>query len=364
MIVTQPLPVALQERAGSSGKITVDTESGVIRNVKFLGWDSKNPASALRLPRTEFGDALDRPYRYDMQEAPAALPHYNQVQVFEDHPTDDTERSVRTLVGETANPRIEQDGIYGDICYLRETEAGRRLAEVAQRMPHQLGCSHVATGFCELRENQVVITGYRPESVDVVTRPATTRGLHESVRTIMASKDKKRSLRDAILAAPPKTKYRAQLIEMMDDGQLDDALATEEPDGATPEDTIRQGLVAAIVQKLDEASDDQIQQVLVVLEIGVPLADASGDADEVEAEESLRRLEAKALLLESLRKATPERIEAVAAVASAKRKALVASWPQDLVGETRKRPAVVSTWESEHVPSDAYRQRVERLLSE
>lgn len=369
-------PLSVRERSlPATSKIEVDTERGVIRNVKLLGWESKNPASVLRLSRTEFGAALDEPYSYSSRDAAVALPYYDRVQVFEDHPTDDMERSVRTLVGETSNPRIEVDGIYGDICYLRETETGRRLAEVAQRMPHQLGCSHVATGIPELVEGRVVITGYRPESVDVVTRPATTRGLHESIvgERDMAKARPKRKLRDAILATPKDTRYRTRLLEMIDDELVDGDIAVAEPEGeegGSPEDLIRQGLIAAINEKLASATDEEIQAVLAALGIESPMA--SGEAEEADTEESLRvrHLEAKALLLESYRKATTERIEAVAAMPAARRKVLVQSWPRDLLESQGKRrsepsrPAVVSSWESENEPSEAYRRRVERLLSE
>lgn len=363
------LPLAIvEDHQPPRVPVEVDEQAAVIKGVKFLGFISANNARGLGLPEDEFGEALDQPYLYDAADAHEALAQYDQLPIYEDHDREaKSGRKTRELIGQTANPTIREDGIYGEVHYLTEREGGRALAEVARRFPKRLGCSHVAEGFPVLREGRIVVTKYRPRSVDIVTQPATTAGLFEDRGNTMPAK-KKRTVKEAVAKA--KDSELKRLFLEMEDMDMEGEVSDER----TPEDVIRDGLIDAISRKLAEASDDQIKEVMTVLGLGEPLGggdDAGTDspAEATAAEESLRTklatAEAKALLLESHRAATSVRVQAVAAAAANGRKALVESWPKDLVpqagGSSRPDGITVDFEESSDV-DPAYAARWQESL--
>ena len=181
-----------------------------------------------------------------------------------------------------------------------------------------------------------------------------------------ASKPKVRmTLRKIIESTPKRTKHRQKLIEMLegdlvqpeegkpvnglpvDDGLpvedlpvADDVVAEVEPE-ATPEEMIRNGLMAAIAVKLENATDEQLQAVMGVFDLdtsitaissadsgpeGLPF-DEGAPAIESTLRTRVASLEAKTMLLESGRNATDVRIRALASASPRDRKPLLESWP-------------------------------------
>lgn len=343
MVSTTPM----FERMSMPGDLTVDRELKIIRNVKLLGFESRNLAGSLSLTpsqRLQFGEALGHPYTYDATFGSQVAEQYNGLQVYIDHPVDKTsglERSVKDLAGVVENVSTRADGIYGDIAYFETTSGGQLLAEIAERQPRAVGCSHAAGGRTELRNNRVVVAEWAPRSVDIVTSPGTTTGLNESLNQEPHTMAKTLTIA-SILEHKSTTKLGTVLREMADAGMIEPETPVDEmePEGEpSPEDQVKAGIVAAIMAKLDSASDDEVLAVLSALGMSAPLSGdspAEGESDgatDTDATESLKteikELKATTLLLEAKRKATPERIEAVAA--STRQSALVNSWPQDLV---------------------------------
>ena len=149
----------------------VDRSSNVIQNMTLLGRVSKNGR------------------RYSERAMQDAVRLYDGVAVYFDHPTDRElrdrggSRSVLDLAGRIRNPRLVGDRVRGDLEVLR-VEPGRSLIfALAEQMPSQAGSSHRATGRVRREGGQDVVEGIdKVFAVELVTDPATTSGLFESVQ--------------------------------------------------------------------------------------------------------------------------------------------------------------------------------------
>lgn len=171
-------PTATQRR--------VDRENGVIPGVKILGLTSKNGQS----------------YRPEAVQGATKL--YDGAHVFIAHPErsrPDAERSPRDLFGWLESPRfVPGAGLYGDLHYLKAHSMAGTITELAERRPDRLGLSHNAV--VQESEAGVYESITRVRSVDLVCKPATTRGIFESAIDEAAEKNKPPILdfRDAVLA--------------------------------------------------------------------------------------------------------------------------------------------------------------------
>jgi phenylpyruvate tautomerase PptA (4-oxalocrotonate tautomerase family) len=78
--------------------------------------------------------------------------------------------------------RLEADGVYADLHYLTRHPLAEMIAEAAERMPEALGLSHNAEGRTTRQgDAEIVEEITRVVSVDLVSDPATTLGLFESL---------------------------------------------------------------------------------------------------------------------------------------------------------------------------------------
>jgi len=121
----------------------------------------------------------------------AALPLYDGVKIYEDHPDYPGARKVRELIGRVVkgSPVLTSDGkIKADIRAFKRRPGDDFLA-IAEDDPTAVGMSHNALGIekpSQDREGWSVITEIvSVRSVDVVTEPGTTKGLHESEGTTL-----------------------------------------------------------------------------------------------------------------------------------------------------------------------------------
>lgn len=140
-------------------------EIPIIRNVVLLGAESKNRR------------------RYKENAMKEAVPLYEKVQAFVNHPTDaeirQGERDAFRLAGMFKSPRFSEGKIYGDFHGLPNDPASAKFVAIA-RMPEIAGMSHNAQGKMHKEGNiEIVESIERVFSVDLVTSPATTRGLFE-----------------------------------------------------------------------------------------------------------------------------------------------------------------------------------------
>lgn len=348
----------------------VNAETGVIAGVKLIGLESRNgrkyPASVLA----------------------SSLSCYEGARCFIDHPDRKAgvERSVRDWAGTVRGVRVQPDGLYGDLHLLTKREDASMLLEAAESHWQNFGLSHVAD--CKItRENgqDVVQAIEEVFSVDIVTDPATTRGLFESKDRAMKTTVQK------VIESTKGAKASARKIvqEMLAADEELGAVEMEVPaEDATPDDSIAAAFSAAIMAVVNDSSLDlagkksKINEILKAQEKVEGAADppassdSGGESDgesDAPTEEGrklnaalakLATMEAKTLLLESGREATAARIKALASAPEADRKELLESWPATTVKESVSRRPLVSppaggdstastTYESKH------KQRVE-----
>lgn len=320
----------------------VDREAGIIRGVKILGEFSRNGR------------------RYTPEAMQQAERLYEGAKLYVNHQDrQDVERGAdrkfEDFAGVFENVRYKEgEGLFGDERVCKTHEHFERILEAAESFPKAVGHSHVVDAqFRDSNGTELVESIQEVFSVDLVTDPATTTGMFESRRKTMSESDKsktseskteKLTLRRILESTPSNTPRRSVLAEMLegDAPAAPPELEVEVEEEASPEDKIKEGLMAAIVAKLDNASDEQLQAVMEALELDDSLTASAGNnggndggaegGEPAETSESrllakIAIMEAKTMLLESGREASSVRVKALAATAEGDRKALLESWP-------------------------------------
>lgn len=213
----------LIETASWTPQTKVDRDAGVIRNVKILGFQSKNGRD------------------YSPAAVRKALAMYEGLGVNLNHrkPTDrPSDRRVEDHFGQLRSCKIvENDGVYGDLHYLKSHSEAERICERAERFPDELGMSHDASGVTKPNrktKRKTVESIDDVLSVDVVRYPATTEGLFES--------------EDQQMAEPLKEVNGGMLPADMIAADVAPAVAAENPETPTitPEEAARIGFIAEI----------------------------------------------------------------------------------------------------------------------
>jgi hypothetical protein len=140
---------------------SIDEEAGVIKGVKILGLESQN----------------GRTYKPDAVETAKKL--YEGMGINLDHMKGN--RRVSDGFGRLRSVELREDGLYGNLEYLKSHPYADQFVESAKRMPEQVGLSHSAEGkVAKQGDKEVVEEISAVHSVDVVRYPATTKGLFES----------------------------------------------------------------------------------------------------------------------------------------------------------------------------------------
>lgn len=144
--------------------VYIDEENRRIKNVAIIR------------PRSRNG------YTYSEDALREAIPLFESSRIYIDHPTTNTVRSYKDLVGKLTNVRECKDSsgfvLRGDLNCLSEQ---KKLFEIAKGMPEIIGLSANVVGLRESTKAGDVITKIvKVVSVDIVTTPATTNSLFES----------------------------------------------------------------------------------------------------------------------------------------------------------------------------------------
>ena len=192
----------------------VDKELGIIRNVKILGSTSLNGR------------------RYTESAIKNAVPMYNGQHVNVDHRVGLSEqpRGVMEQVGIIQNAVIGEDGgIYGDLHMLTSHISAPALMERAEKFPRSFGLSHDAQGTVAKDDEgfDVVEELTEVNSVDIVSEPASTAGLFESLNNKKRPKMKK-TLRE-FFTKTAKNSPAVRAILEAEDEELQKALDAELP---------------------------------------------------------------------------------------------------------------------------------------
>lgn len=213
-----------------SQRMGVDREKQVISGVKCLGRESKNG-------RLYSDQALEDARRF-----------YEGIDVNLDHPPGDSQAERRMVdgFGVLRNVRTLAEGVFADLHYLGSHPMAEVIAERAEKFPGNFGMSHNATG--RVREDpasgKLTVEGLEAvESVDIVRRPATNKGLFESeseTRRQAVSNDKgkaKKTVRQ-VLEAHPKDKQAAALLLLLESEEFKTAGDAVLESGDAPKDAL------------------------------------------------------------------------------------------------------------------------------
>jgi len=251
------------------GEARVERGERLIKNVTLCGKNSKNGRI------------------YSEQALNDAVRLYEHAPFYFDHPTEAQlrerkgARSVLDLAGEILNPRRVGDQVKGDLHILEREPTSSLAFALAEQMPHRAGMSHRGRGTVRPGapgKADVVESLAEVFAVELVTDPATTTGLFESITqgddmdfkalTVAALKKERPDLIEALIKADhPEAAdamaLRRQVKALQE--QLDDRDATQaERDRA-----------ALIAKKLAEA---KLPDVLVTEQFRAQLKEAPSDA--------------------------------------------------------------------------------------
>ena len=150
--------------------LKVDREAGVIRGVKILGLESGNGRI------------------YPKETIARAQEQYEGIKVNVDHPPDPKRplapRRYADRIGELRNPRIGQGdgGLFADFHFNPKHAMAEQLCWDAENQPSNVGFSHNALAKLDRRGGKNVVEEILGvHAVDLVTNPATTKGLFEGL---------------------------------------------------------------------------------------------------------------------------------------------------------------------------------------
>ncbi len=283
----------------SDGQMQVDREAGVIRGVKCLGRESKNG-------RTYTDQALQDAARF-----------YEGIGVNLDHPLPDQahiERRIAEGFGVLRSARVEKSGVYANLHYLKEHALAGVITERAERMPRNFGLSHNATG--SVREDDkgvLIVEGLQAvESVDIVSRPATTEGIFESeehkpVPFFKRKPKPKHTVRSVLEEAKEDNEDVAQLLLLLEEeafvAAADNVLDVDQESSL---DERFKAAVAKLVMAFIESPKLTIEQVRNILTGNQEntVSDGKSNDSEKKVAESIEKL---AVTMESLQSRLDER---------------------------------------------------------
>ena len=180
----------------------------VIHNVKLLGSVSRNKRT------------------YSEQAMKDAVRLYENAPAFFDHPTKselrerDGVRSVRDLAGKILNPRRLTGEIRGDIQMIDVPENGSVnpktfLTALVEQMPDMAGFSHRAQGTIKKGSDGDVVEGLTDVfALELVTEPATSNGLFESLERTRDPQETEMEMKDLTLEGLKRD--RADLVKAIE----------------------------------------------------------------------------------------------------------------------------------------------------
>lgn len=302
-----------------AGDFAIDTAAGIIRGAKLLGRHSANRGGT-----REYTDGALKKAATLMEGVPVFIDHLPEIR-------DAAKvRNQRDHWGEVRNVRMKPDGVYGDIHYLKSHAQTAEILERAERFPNHVGCSQNARGGSVLRNGKELIEDIEiVRSVDIVTRPATTKNLREFHEdTYMATITEAVSGLSPERQAIPSVKAIRDVIAK----KPEIGLASVELTEADSSVAVRSIVSAAVAHLLENMSDADAAKHLAAF-AGVtsqPTVDV-GSQHGSPLDAALQRLNlSEALDHFGLRKAdiAPERLELLKKESSAEAMIqLIESWP-------------------------------------
>jgi hypothetical protein len=307
----------LREVTESTGH-QVDREKGVITDVRILGATSRNN-------RVYTAEAISR-----------AKPLYEGKPVFADHQRSGGERSIRDKVGWLEGVQEKNGGLNGNLHLFLSDPVSGKVLEAAEHRPDQLGLSHDVEGRAERRDGKIFVEEITAvNSVDIVSDPATTRSLFESLEH---EEPMKKTIKQ-VCEAHKQNRKIAGLRKLLE--QTDMAAVAEMPVEAPAEDPNAEIAAAfekaglSILKKIFSGEMDADEGLGKIKELLGQKEQASTEETPVEAPaaesvQQVKRLQAELgirdLLEDAGVKRTAARVKALLPLTESERKELIADW--------------------------------------
>ena len=288
-VATKPRRQSLREHfvcfVEGAAASRIDSEGGVLRDIKILGLKSANGRI------------------YDAAAVRAALHLYEGAPVRVDHPRKaDEPREADDVFGWLKNVRVAEDGsLRGDLHYLKSHPLASRVVEAAERNPRLYGLSHNIEAQCEQDGDMVrVVSIQRVLSCDLVADPATTQGLYEN-RNCKRQTMKLKAFLEALLPTMPADKQPVLKSLLEGDGEdmpmMDADMPVDAPAEGSDSGDWRKNLadvVGELAASDDAEAHDLAGKIMKLLkpesaEVVPPVDDMAmeeeGDEEEAPAEE-------------------------------------------------------------------------------
>ncbi len=327
----------------TSPNLKVDTEGGVIRGVKILGRVSAN----------------DRVYSQAAIRQARNL--YEGTQVKFDHPSTKgraglrrPERSIDDTAGWLEQVIVDgEGGLTGNLHLLRADPRSAKVLEAAERRPQLFGMSHDAEGRVERHgDKQIVEEIEALHSVDIVSDPATTRSLFESIQVKEAEMPNDTLPTEMATEVPTQVEVETPEVDSTDavkksfEQAMTTILKDPELDKAAKVAKIKalldQEEKAVDLLGTDEATTEVTTEVTTESKIATEspeLVKLRGKVDRLENQATARRLlEAKGIRPDDGRVLALSRM-----VNEQERGALLETWPQDSGKKEKPRGGSVLT---------------------
>jgi len=248
-----------------SPNLQVDREAGVIRGVKVLGRISRNG-------REYLPEAIVK-----------ARGQYDGAVVNFDHPPSHSptrQTSVADRAGWLENAEVVPDGMKADLHLLKADPRFDKIMEAAERRPELFGLSHAIEAKIHRKNGKTFVEEItRVRSVDLVSDPATTRSLFESIEqeeTDMTLTIK--GLLESVKEETPGTKF---LREVVDAGLLAEDDTVEDEVG---EKVLKILEVKAPEKKDPEKKDPKLVPVAVIPDMDAALAKILENQDSLQTQ--------------------------------------------------------------------------------
>ncbi len=277
----------LLEYTRADSAVSINREAGIIHRVKVLGEASRNPPPDDNL--------------YPVETRKRAIRVLEGARVCIDHPPREgnTTRPYGDGNGVLRNVTEGGDGLYADFHFNPKHHLAEQICWDAENCPQHLGFSINGEGKKGRKDGRSLVEEITHiHSVDLVSKPATTKGLLEGRHMQTTVKQLMEYLKDR------RPGYARALREMAEaglmspdatmDAPMDEPAAGGEP--ADHEEALKAGFKAAIHAIIDDDSldmNDQMKKIKEILKARDKLLSTKDDSpmpDMPPAMESLKRI--------------------------------------------------------------------------
>lgn len=235
----------------------IDRALGVIRDVKFLGFESLNDRTYEEVDPAIFNGRKSRVNHYAKED--------------DLNPPDP---QVENIWAFTENARLADDGVYGDIKYNPKHPMIEQILWWAENKPDVAGMSPIMYGTQRKVGSRMVRTPKLVESVDLVDRPATTNGFFESRKE---TRNMDEDLKKALADLAERNATIGTLNVQIESHKANVTKLTSDLTTATARADKAEGTIVAMTESVKQAATTTARNALLT-EAGFDLKDKDSEA--------------------------------------------------------------------------------------